>query len=96
MRRPNSQRSDVHRSMALKLTIFTATEITTASRWAAIRADAAANTQTGAVDNCVELDLARRSRLRAHPDSGLSLDTEPLRMPIPANDNITLSYMPKK
>ena len=53
MRRPNSQRSDVHRSMALKLTIFTATEITTASRWAAIRADAAANTQTGAVWNLI-------------------------------------------
>lgn len=91
MRKFSPQKSDVPGSMALKLTIFTATEITTASKWAAIKTETAANAPPGFADNCVELDLARRSRLRAHPDSGLSLDAKPLRMPIPANDNLPLT-----
>lgn len=91
MRKTSIQKSDVHRSMALKLTIFTAKEITTASRWAAVETNPAANSPAGAIENCVELDLARRSRLRAHPDSGLSIGAETLRIPIPANDNIKIS-----
>ena len=82
--------------MALKLTIFTATEITTASRWAAVATDIPANALRPGSHNCVEFAIARRARLRSHPDSGLNLKSAPIRIPLPANDNIRISYLPPR
>lgn len=91
----NTRGKETPKSMALKLTIFTATEISTASRWAAVITERPANLVRPSVENCVELSIARQARLRTHPDSGLDLKTAPIRIPLPANDNLLLTSRPR-
>lgn len=91
----NAQGTEARNTMALKLTIFTATEMSTASRWAAVVTERPANIARLNAGNCVEFAIARQARLRSHPDSGLDLKAAPLRIPLPANDNIQLNYRPR-
>ncbi|NNE53073.1 MAG: hypothetical protein HKN30_11815 [Sulfitobacter sp.] len=93
MRIPNAHNVQTRRSMALKLTIFTATEISTASHWAAVATGIPANALRPGSHNCVEFAIARGARLRSHTDNGLNPKNAHIRIPLPANDNIRMSYL---
>jgi hypothetical protein len=82
--------------VACKLTIFTATEVTTASRWASAALTPPANVKHHGAGNCVEFTIALQALRRRALDPETAEDVTPVRMPIPANDNVRLSYLPAK
>lgn len=90
---PIVRKGPAPRPIAYRLTIFTATEISTASRWAAANTAVPANALRPGTSNCIDFAIAQRAR-RGIQRLGTE-GTPAVRIPIPANDNLRLSTLPR-
>lgn len=91
MNSKNSSQSDVAGMTALKLTMFTATRITTASHYATIDVAHAANAVKPGQEDCIPLNEITRARYRtkrAFSNQGNVTPTANWRIPFPTNDNM--------
>lgn len=76
---------------ALKLTIFTATQISTATHYAIIDVAPAANATKPEHEDCISLNAATRAHYRAQrtfSNQGTVKATVNWRIPLPTNDNM--------
>jgi hypothetical protein len=91
-----ASKNEFTKMTALKLTIFTPTQITTASHYAIIDVEIAANAPDPVDPDCIKLTAAMRVRhnagrpgRRALSNQGNVAPTANWRIPFPTNDNMS-------
>jgi hypothetical protein len=93
MKTATASQKELSKMTALKLTIFTPTQITTASHYDAINVKVAANAPEPAAPDCITLSAVLRARHRGSrvlKNDGNAIPQENWRIPFPTNDNMPI------